>query len=236
LGTFETQMRLNYTALLIGSSGTLGRAFADHLQQDPDCSAVHSVSRTSHPAFDLRTPTSFDAVVLSLASLAPFDLIIDATGALTIDGVGPEKSLRSLNESQLMRAFQINTIGPALLLRALAPLLNPAGGLYAKLSARVGSIGDNKKGGWYSYRASKAAMNMVLQTAALELQRRQAAHRIIALQPGTVLSNLSAPFVQAGTQTLSAPASVAGMMQAIKNAPHISGASFLDYQGHPITW
>ena len=95
-------------------------------------------------------------------SQGPFHLIIDATGALTIDGQGPEKHMGALNATQLARAFEINTIGPALLLKHFLPLLaTEQRSIYAKLSARVGSISDNRKGGWYGYRAAKAALNMV---------------------------------------------------------------------------
>ena len=108
--------------------------------------------------------------------------------------------------------------------------------MYAKLSARVGSIEDNKKGGWYGYRASKAALNMLLQTAAIELQRKNSNLRVVALQPGTVRSKLSSPHVQALSQLLEPKESVIGMLSALKTLPVKSGAFFVDYKGVEIPW
>ena len=153
-----------------------------------------------------------------------------------IEGIGPEKSLAGLQHGHLLRAFEINTIGPALVLKHFAPLLAPGPAIYAKLSARVGSISDNRKGGWYGYRASKAALNMLLQTAALELQRKQPQLILAALKPGTVRSRLSAPF-QANVEHLLEPEqSVAGMLNALQQLEPVSGAQFIDYQGRPIPW
>jgi NAD(P)-dependent dehydrogenase (short-subunit alcohol dehydrogenase family) len=150
--------------------------------------------------------------------------------------MGPEKSLSRVDADALHRSFSINTIGPALLLRHLASSIASGDAIYAKLSARVGSISDNQKGGWYGYRASKAALNMMLQTAAIELQRRNPSLRVVALQPGTVRSRLSEPF-QSGVPTLLEPsASVAGMMRAMMALTAKSGAHFIDYQGQEIPW
>jgi NAD(P)-dependent dehydrogenase (short-subunit alcohol dehydrogenase family) len=115
-------------------------------------------------------------------------------------------------------------------------LLATGSAIYAKLSARVGSISDNKKGGWYGYRASKAALNMLLQTAAIELQRKNPELKVIALQPGTVKSKLSQPFIVASSHLLEPSQSVAGMLSAMKNVTVKSGAHFIDYQGRTIEW
>ena len=168
--------------------------------------------------------------------MGPFEIIVDATGALEIDGVGPEKSLNSLNHEHLTQAFLVNAIGPALVLRHFSPLLTKGASTYAKLSARVGSISDNKKGGWYGYRASKAALNMMLQTAAIELQRKNIDLRVVALQPGTVRSKLSSPFVGSQTHLLEPHTSVLGMLTALKNLSVKSGAHFIDYTGNEIPW
>lgn len=225
-----------YKALVVGARGALGLAFVHHLSQDPSCAEVVEVSRSSDEGFDLEDPQSLERLGQSLARRGPFHLIVDATGALTIDGRGPEKSLAMLRADALMRSFAVNTIGPALLLRSLAHLLGSGDALYAKLSARVGSIADNRKGGWYGYRASKAAMNMVLQTAAIELQRRNPLLRVVALQPGTVRSALSAPFTAGVADLLEPAASVAGMMQAMQRLPVRSGAYFIDHRGRDIPW
>ena len=166
----------------------------------------------------------------------PFHLIIDATGALTIDGQGPEKRMGALNAAQLARAFEVNTIGPALLLKHFVPLLaTKQRCIYAKLSARVGSISDNRKGGWYGYRAAKAALNMVLQTAAIEAARKRPQLVVAAMQPGTVASSLSAPFVPA-QDCLTPVQSVTGLLSALDDLPAQAAAHFVDHKGEAIAW
>ena len=225
-----------YKALIIGASGAIGHAFAAHLKQDSACSEVVEISRSTTPHFDLEDPASIERIGSDLAQRGPFHLIVDATGALTIDGTGPEKAITRLEHQALQRSFAINAIGPALLLKQLAPMLANGDAIYAKLSARVGSIADNKKGGWYGYRASKAALNMLLQTAAIELQRRNPNLRVVALQPGTVRSRLSQPFEAGVPQLLEPEESVAGMMKAMFSLPAMAGAHFIDYRGQSIPW
>jgi NAD(P)-dependent dehydrogenase (short-subunit alcohol dehydrogenase family) len=226
----------DFKALVIGSTGALGQALIEGLKREPRCAQVLGVARSLAPGFDLEDPPSLERLARHLAPQGPFHLIIDATGALTIDGVGPEKALSMLDAQALQRAFAVNTIGPALLLRHLAPLMARGDAIYAKLSARVGSIADNRKGGWYGYRASKAAMNMVLQTAAIELQRRHPRLRVVALQPGTVRSRLSQPF-QAGVPRLLEPSeSAAGLLACLLRLPVKPGAQFMDHLGQEIPW
>lgn len=223
-----------YRALVLGASGALGRAFVEALQADTACAEVVGLSRSSQPAFRLEDEASIAAAAAALTG--PFHLIIDATGALTIDGQGPEKHLGALNAKQLTRAFEINTIGPALLLKHFVPLLvTEHRSIYAKLSARVGSISDNRKGGWYGYRAAKAALNMVLQTTAIEAARKRPQLVVAAMQPGTVASSLSAPFVPA-KDCLTPAQSVAGLLSALDDLPAQAGAHFVDYQGAAIPW
>lgn len=225
-----------YQALVLGASGALGQAFMRHFEQDPACARVSGVSRATHPAFELCQPAGLAPVMASLLPLAPFHVVVDATGALTVSGQGPEKSLKALQADTFMQALQINTVGPALLLQHCAPLLAPGVAVYAKLSARVGSITDNRSGGWYSYRASKAAMNMVLQSTAIEWQRRHPQWRVVALQPGTVRSGLSAPFTRDTMHILEPDVSVAGLVRVLKTLPAAAGAQFLDYRGQTIAW
>lgn len=225
----------SYRALVLGASGALGCAFVEALQADVACVEVIGLSRGSQPAFRLEDEPSIAAA--AAASLhGPFHLIIDATGALTIDGQGPEKHMGALNATQLARAFEVNTIGPALLLKHFVPLLaTDQRSIYAKLSARVGSISDNGKGGWYGYRAAKAALNMVLQTAAIEAARKRPQLVVAAMQPGTVASHLSAPFVPA-QDCLTPAQSVAGLLSALDDLPAKAAAHFVDYKGAAIPW
>jgi NAD(P)-dependent dehydrogenase (short-subunit alcohol dehydrogenase family) len=164
-------------------------------------------------------------------------LIVDATGALSLSGLGPEKSLRALKATQIRLAMDVNAIGPMLLLSALMPLIKKSGRvLYIKLSARVGSISDNRKGGWYSYRSSKAALNMMLQSAALEWQRTNPAAQVIALQPGTVYSRLSKDYLQASNAYFTADESVQSALLALDKLEAKAGAQFVDYHGNSIPW
>ncbi|MBU6224130.1 MAG: SDR family NAD(P)-dependent oxidoreductase [Burkholderiales bacterium] len=225
-----------FKALVIGSNGALGRAFVEAFQSEPNCSHVEAVSRSAGSGFDLQDAESICAQAAWTSEKGPFEIIIDATGALVINGIGPEKSLQSVDSEHLMQSFLVNAIGPALVLRHFSQLLSPGASIYAKLSARVGSISDNQKGGWYGYRASKAALNMVLQTAALELQRKNKLLRVVALQPGTVKSKLSQPFVGSQNHILEPHESVEGMLRALRNLSTKSGAHFIDYKGNEIPW
>jgi len=226
-------LREGYRALVIGASGAIGQAFVQALRQDARCAGVQAVSRGQPVAWDLSDEQS----LAQLAELlpGPWHLVVDATGALGLDGQGPEKRLQELDAERLARSLQVNAIGPALLLRHLSPQL--ARGervVWAKLSARVGSIEDNHKGGWYGYRAAKAALNQLLQTAAIELARQRPLAVVAALQPGTVRSALSAPFV--GEQALAPEVSVQGLLQALDAAPATGRAVFLDHRGQAIAW
>ena len=225
-----------YKALVVGSGGALGSAFLAALEADPLCLHVEQVARSVGDGFDLENPESIQQQAQRAQAAGPFHLILDATGALTIEGVGPEKSLASVRPEILAKNFQINAIGPLLVLRHFAPLLASGPSIYGKLSARVGSISDNTKGGWYGYRAAKAALNMLLQTAAIELQRKNPALRVVALQPGTVRSNLSKPFAAGVAHLLEPTESVAGMLASLKALEPRSGAHFVDYQGQSIPW
>ena len=225
-----------YKALVIGATGAIGQAFLEAFQADPDCTHVEAISRNADTGFDLLIPDSLHAQASLSNQSGPYEIIIDATGALNIDGVGPEKSLNSLQADLLMQSMRINAIGPAMVLRHFAPLLAKGASVYAKLSARVGSIEDNKKGGWYGYRASKAALNMLLQTAAIELQRKNPNMRVVALQPGTVRSKLSSPHVNAQSQLLEPQESVLGMLSTLRALPAKSVAYFVDYKGVQIPW
>lgn len=225
----------HYRALVIGSTGTIGGAFVQALEQDPNCSRVIALSRSSHPGFTLESEASIAEAAASLREEGPLDLIIDATGALTIDGQGPEKHMGALQAERLSRAFEVNAIGPILLLKHFSSLLNNSRSVFAKLSARVGSISDNQKGGWYGYRAAKAALNMLLQTAAIEMHRRRPEAIIAAMQPGTVASQLSQAFL-AGHSTITAQESAQGLLNALDTLTPRAGAHFIDFRGNEIPW
>lgn len=226
-------LRLGYRALVIGASGALGQAFAQALRSDPRCAHVQAVSRGQPCAWDLTDAASLSALAAQLPG--PWHLVVDATGALTLNGQGPEKRLQELDAARLMHSLQLNALGPALVLQQLSPQLARAERvIWAKLSARVGSIEDNRKGGWYGYRAAKAALNQLLQTAAIELARQRPLAVVAALQPGTVRSALSQPFV--GDEALD-PAVSAQRLLAVLDALAPQGrAQFVDHLGQHIPW
>lgn len=225
----------HYKALVIGASGAIGYAFVEAFNADAHCTHVETLSR-SDDEFDVTDEATIREHAERLATVGPFDVIIDATGALTIDGVGPEKSLASLREDLLERNFQINAIGPVLTLKHFAPMLASGPSIYAKLSAHVGSISENTKGGWHGHRAAKAALNMFLQSAAIELQRRNRELRVVALHPGVVRSDLSSVFSGSIAHVLEPHESVAGLLQTLKSLTPKAGAHYVDYTGQAIGW
>ena len=231
-----TSLPPEYRALVLGCSGTIGSAFTRMISGAPHCAGVLGLSRRQNPALVLEDEASIAACAGWAASQGPFHLIVDATGALTIDGQGPEKRLAQVSSAGLRRAFEVNAIGRALVLKYFVPLLALKDrAIFAVLSARVGSIEDNRLGGWYGYRAAKAAGNMLLQTVAIESHRTRPLAVFAALQPGTVVSALSAPF-QAGHQTVTAEESVAGMLAALDGLEARPQAWFVDYRGESIPW
>jgi NAD(P)-dependent dehydrogenase (short-subunit alcohol dehydrogenase family) len=224
-----------YRALVIGASGAIGQALMQQLQSDPRCAVVLGVSRQSLPGLDLLYEDSIKACAQALAPQAPFHLVLDATGALSVNGRGPEKRLDELDAEHLLNALHLNAVGPGLLLKHFAPLL--ASGervIWGKLSARVGSIEDNRKGGWYGYRAAKAALNMLLQTAAIEIARRRPLAVLVALQPGTVQSTLSQPFV--GHDAMPPDESAQRLLAAMDALQPTGRAQFVDHAGEAIAW
>ncbi len=151
--------------------------------------------------------------------------------------MAPEKSWRDLDPAHMARAFAVNAIGPALLMKHFLPLLPRQGrSVFATLSARVGSIGDNRLGGWYSYRASKAALNQFVRTAAIELGRRQPGAICVALHPGTVSTPLSAPFVKAGLDVQTPEEAAARLLDTIEGLGPGSSGGFFDHRGNPVPW
>lgn len=224
-----------YRALVIGASGAIGSALVQQLQSDPRCASVLGVSRQSTPGLDLLSELSIQACALALAAQGPFHLVLDATGALTVNGRGPEKRLDELDASHLLAALHLNAVGPGLLLKHFAPLLATGQRvIWGKLSARVGSIEDNRKGGWYGYRAAKAALNMLLQTSAIEIARRRPLALVVALQPGTVQSGLSQPFV--GDDAMHPDEAARRLLAALDGLKPTGRAQFVDHQGQPIPW
>jgi NAD(P)-dependent dehydrogenase (short-subunit alcohol dehydrogenase family) len=224
-----------FRALVIGSSGGIGTAFVELLKNNPNCLGVVGIHRQSDPAIEYLYPDSIEACANTLAHTEPFQLIINTIGILHNDQWMPEKRLDDLAYEQLMTMMQINAVGPALTIRHFSKLLAPDKSIFLTLSAKVGSIEDNRLGGWYSYRSSKAALNMLIKTASIELARSKPNTALIAMHPGTVNSRLSSPFRghQIGRPALEA---AADMLQVIEKVEPKDSGSFLSYTGEKLPW
>jgi NAD(P)-dependent dehydrogenase (short-subunit alcohol dehydrogenase family) len=217
--------------LVIGASGGIGAAvMADYAQNGAE---VLGLSR-SRDGLDITDEASISEVLGRVSG--EFDTVFVATGALELGGVAPEKSLRALTSAAMMQQFQLNAMGPALVLKHVARLLprnRPA--RFAALSARVGSIGDNALGGWYSYRAAKAALNQLIHTGAIELTRSHPQSVVVALHPGHVSTPLSVKY--GGTlPAVTAEAAAKNLRTVLEALSPAETGGFFDWAGKPIVW
>jgi NAD(P)-dependent dehydrogenase (short-subunit alcohol dehydrogenase family) len=224
-----------FRALIIGSSGSIGTAFMELLEASPDCELVWGLNRNSAQPINYQDLTTIESAAASLIQEGPFQLIINTIGVLHSEHWMPEKKLDDLNAEQLQILMQTNAIGPGLTIKHFSKLLDPAGSVMATLSAKVGSIEDNRLGGWYSYRTSKAALNMLLKTAAIEFARTKPNTALVALHPGTVNSRLSKPFKgeQIGRPALDA---ASDMLTVLLSLQKTDSGSFLSYSGEKLPW
>lgn len=217
-------------ALVVGASGGIGQALVAALRVRGEAVGL---SR-SRDRLDVTDEVSIAGAMGALEGT--FDLIVVATGALVLDGQGPEKTLKTVTAEGLARAYAVNAIGPALVVKhALRLLPRDRIARLAVLSARVGSIGDNHLGGWYGYRAAKAALNQLVHTAAIEAARTHPQSVLVALHPGTVETGL-APAQRVGHPAVS-PAEAAGNLLAVLDElqPADTGG-FFDWQGKSVPW
>ena len=233
-----TSLNEGYRALIIGASGGIGAALVTDLLGDPRCGSVISLSRRDDPGFDLLDEASVEAAALRLKqAYGEFELIFDATGALEIDGKGPEKTIRAIDPTAMAAQFAVNAIGPALLIKHFCPLLSKnRRSLFVTLSARVGSIGDNRLGGWISYRAAKAALNQIVRTAALEVSRSHPKSLLVALHPGTVETRLGAEYGKEAATVFTPMQSVVKMLAALNGLQDADTGGFFAYDGSTIEW
>ncbi len=218
-------------ALVIGASGGIGSAICAQLQEDGW--DVTGLSR-SVDGFDVGNPSSVDRVLDRLTGT--FDLIFVALGILAPLWGVPEKNLAAIKPDDMARVFSVNSIGPALILRHAARLLPKDGrGVVAVLSARVGSIGDNEIGGWYSYRASKAALNQIVHGAAIELSRSHKQSICVALHPGTVETSFTAKYADRHP-TVPADKAARDLLSVLDGLNPAQTGGFYDYAGQEIAW
>jgi NAD(P)-dependent dehydrogenase (short-subunit alcohol dehydrogenase family) len=232
------------TALVIGASGGLGAALKAQLVADGRYAQVLGLSRSGSvdgaPQLDITDEASIAATADWLkvqCTTQPLRLVVVATGFLHQGGAGPERSLAHLDAAYLQRVMAVNAIGPALLLKHLAPLLPREGAVkLVFISAKVGSIGDNALGGWYGYRASKAALNQIVKTASVELVRRNKSICCVAMHPGTVDTGLSEPFSKSGLNVRPAAVAALEILRAVEGLSSSDNGSFVDYLGARLPW
>jgi len=214
-------------ALVIGASGGIGGALTAALAAGG--AQVTGLSRAQ--GLDLGDPAA------GMAGLAgPFDLIVIATGILAPPGGAPEKALAAIEAGAMAQVMAVNAIGPALVLAQVPRLLardRPA--VVAVLSARVGSIGDNRLGGWHSYRASKAALNQIIRGAAIEIGRSHRQACVVALHPGTVATPFTAAY-RGNHAAVPAADAAAHLLAVIAGLTAADTGRFLDWQGQEVPW
>ncbi|MCF8483927.1 MAG: SDR family NAD(P)-dependent oxidoreductase [Rhodobacteraceae bacterium] len=218
-------------ALILGASGGIGAALVAKLTARGD--DVTALSRSTD-GFDL---TDEGSIAHHLGAVsAPFDMVFVATGALELQGHAPEKTLRSLDPAALAAQFALNATGPALVLKhALRLFPRDRSCHFGVLSARVGSIGDNGLGGWYAYRAAKAALNQLIHTAAIEIGRSYPKAVIACLHPGTVATPLTQKY--AGNHpTVSPEVAAANLLGVLEGLTPAQTGGFFDWQGKAIPW
>jgi NAD(P)-dependent dehydrogenase (short-subunit alcohol dehydrogenase family) len=227
-------------AAVVGAGGGLGAALLAALRSSGEFGTVFALGRTADIALDYAAPDSIAAAAAAVKHGCEehgcaLELLIVATGFLHGSVGQPERGLANLDADYLAHVFAINTIGPALVMKHFLPLLPKSGRAVAGfVSARVGSIGDNALGGWYGYRASKAALNQLVKTAAIELTRRNSASVCVALHPGTVDTELSRPFAKTGLNVRPAHEAAAYLLRVLGSMTPADTGNLIDYQGHKL--
>ena len=245
MNTPQDAVELPGLTVVIGGTGGLGAALVDGLRARGE--TVLAVGRRTDPSIDFLHTESIAACAQRVADGLSthgqrLQRLIVASGFLhgeTVSGfrAEPERSWTHLEAQALTHSFAVNAIGPALVMRHFLPLLPRQGAcLAAFLSARVGSIGDNALGGWYAYRAAKAALNQLVHTAAIELARRNREAVCVALHPGTVDTPLSQPFAKTGLRVRPAEVAAAELMAVMEGLSAAQTGGFFDHQGRLVPW
>ncbi|EKV03147.1 dehydrogenase of unknown specificity [Leptolyngbya sp. PCC 7375] len=244
-------------ALIVGGNRGIGLGFVTHLLKDRRFDQVFATYRTetdssellelaqTHDrlhciAMDLTDEAAIERGIAQIKTITPeLHFVVNCVGFLHDGAIAPEKALRQLQSENLMRYFQVNSIGAALLAKHLLPLLNhKQPNIFATISAKIGSIEDNRLGGWYGYRASKAALNMLLKTAAIEYSRRSQQTAIVLLHPGTTDTRLSEPFQRGVSPDKLFPVkkTVGLLMNVLDNVTLDDNGSFFSWDGSRLPW
>lgn len=217
-------------ALVIGASGGIGAALCAALEgQDIE---VTCLSRAAD-GLDITDPVSVENAMNAVCG--PFDIVLIASGILAPEGAQPEKSLTAIDAEIMARVMAVNAIGPALVLRHL-PRLLPLNRrcVVGVLTARVGSISDNHLGGWYSYRASKAAANQIVRTAAIEIARKRKDAIVVSLHPGTVDTAFTKAYP--GHSKVAPNEAASNLLAVLDQLTPAQSGGFFDWAGKPVPW
>lgn len=244
-------------ALVIGASGGIGLGFVKALLQDESVDRLFATYRRAESATDLLALVKTNprlvclpmditdeeqvrGAIAHLSTQTPtLQLVINCVGILHEGDLQPEKSLRQINPEHLMHYFQVNSIGAVLLAKYLMPLFKgDRPSVFATISAKIGSIEDNRLGGWYGYRASKAALNMFLKTASIEYNRRCPKTIITLLHPGTTDTQLSKPFQRnvPPEKLFSVERTVSQLLTIIRRLTPNDNGSFFSWDGSRLPW
>ena len=231
---------------VIGSSGAIGYSFVNKLSELNSLEKIYAFSR-SNLKFDLPNVisntidvTKEDSIIKAISIIPEdikLDLVIVATGILHDTYIQPEKSLRDLSKDNFEKIFAVNTIGPALLMKYFIPIMNKEHkSIFAVLSAHAGSITDNKLGGWYSYRVSKSALNMLIKNLSIEVGRRNKNSIIVGLDPGSVDSKLLEPFKKYmnPNSILTADSSTLKLLEVLNELEITDSGNCYDYNGSVV--
>ncbi|MDH4047690.1 MAG: SDR family NAD(P)-dependent oxidoreductase [Gammaproteobacteria bacterium] len=243
LDSFPSQVRV----AIIGASGGIGSALVETLARHPRVASVHALSRSpctfsspkvAYGQLDLADEDSIRQCAGLASSEGPLDIVIVASGMLWAgESLRPEKSMKELDAEHLGRVFAVNAAGPVLVAKHFLPRLRKdSKTVFAALSARVGSIGDNRLGGWYAYRASKAALNMLLKTLSIEHARLWPQSVVIGLHPGTVKTGLSSPYTKhtPGEKLFTPPIAAGYLLEVVDKVRNSDSGGVFAWDGQRI--
>ena len=230
-------MNKDNLAVIVGATGAIGNAIANEIE-NLGFKDVLKVGTNTTPSIDFNNENTILKTIEFVKNInKPISILFDATGILHHNNSMPEKTLKNIDIDFAKKNFLINAIGPALLIKHFVPLLdNEDKAVFATLSAKVGSISDNGYGGWYSYRASKSALNQFIKTASIETKVKNKKAIIVALHPGTVRSKLSEPFQKINLKIQNPEESAKNLIKVINTLDYEQTGKFLNWDGSEIPW
>jgi NAD(P)-dependent dehydrogenase (short-subunit alcohol dehydrogenase family) len=251
MGIFQDNQQLN--VFIVGASGGIGLSFVKFLQQYSNVNRIYASYRRPESAVDLLNIPNMNCLKMDVTieeeisqaikiisqEITQLHLVINCVGILHEDKLQPEKSLAQVNSANLLHYFQVNSIASILLAKHLLPLFkHNQDSIFASISAKVGSIGDNRLGGWHGYRASKAALNMFMRNIAIEYSRKSPKTTVVSLHPGTTDTQISRPFQKnvPPEKLFSVERTVSQLLTVIGNLTIADSGEFFSYDGTKLPW